>query len=108
MINIFKSIIFGAFIGFCATMLHNIYNPYGFLASLLLTFLSIKAVGQTFFYVRYQLFAAISWLIVVIKAGSPGIGDELLIYGNTYGNLFLVGGFIALILGLVMKKSNFR
>ncbi len=106
--KILQSIIFGAFIGFCATMLHNIYNPYGFLASLLLTFLSIKAVGQTFFYVRYQLFAAISWLAVVVRAGSLGAGNELLIYGNTYGNLFLIGGFIVLILGLVLKKTNFR
>jgi cytochrome c-type biogenesis protein len=106
--KILQSIIFGAFIGFCATMLHNIYNPYGFLASLLLTFLSIKAVGQTFFYVRYQLFAAISWLAVVVRAGSLGAGNELLIYGNTYGNLFLIGGFIVLILGLILKKSNFR
>ena len=64
--KIFQSIIFGAFIGFCATMLHNIYNPYGFIASLLLTYLSIKAIGQTYFYARYQLFAAISWLAVVI------------------------------------------
>ena len=106
--KILQSIIFGAFSGFCATMLHNIYNPYGFLASLLLTFLSIKAVGQTFFYVRYQLFAAISWLAVVVRAGSLGAGNELLIYGNTYGNLFLIGGFIVLILGLILKKSNFR
>ena len=106
--KIFQSIIFGAFIGFCATMLHNIYNPYGFIASLLLTYLSIKAIGQTFFYTRYQLFAAISWLLVVVKAGSLGAGNEILIYGNTYGNLFLVGGFIVLILGLITKKSNFR
>jgi uncharacterized membrane protein YeaQ/YmgE (transglycosylase-associated protein family) len=106
--KIFQSIIFGAFIGFCATMLHNIYNPYGFIASLLLTYLSIKAIGQTFFYTRYQLFAAISWLLVVVKEGSPGAGNEILIYGNTYGNLFLVGGFIVLILGLITKKSNFR
>ena len=106
--KIFQSIIFGAFIGFCATMLHNIYNPYGFIASLLLTYLSIKAIGQTFFYTRYQFFAAISWLLVVVKAGSPGAGNEILIYGNTYGNLFLVGGFIILILGLITKKSNFR
>ena len=106
--KILQSTFFGAFIGFCATMLHNIYNPYGFLASLLLTFLSIKAVGQTFFYVRYQLFAAISWLAVVVRAGSLGAGNELLIYGNTYGNLFLIGGFIVLILGLILKKSNFR
>jgi len=47
-------------------------------------------------------------LVVVVKAGTPGTGDELLIYGNTYGNLFLIGGFFALLLGLLVKKSNFH
>jgi hypothetical protein len=45
---------------------------------------------------------------VVVKAGTPGAGDELLIYGNTYGNLFLLGGLLALLLGLLAKKSNSR
>jgi uncharacterized membrane protein YeaQ/YmgE (transglycosylase-associated protein family) len=103
-----KSIIFGAFIGFCATMLHNLYSPYGFTASLLLTFLGIRVIGQTLFKISYQLIAALAWLLVVLKAGTPGTGDELLIYGNTYGNLFLIGGLIALFLGLFVKKSNFR
>jgi uncharacterized membrane protein YeaQ/YmgE (transglycosylase-associated protein family) len=103
-----KSIIFGAFIGFCATMLHNLYSPYGFIASLLLTFLGIRVIGQTLFKISYQLTAALAWLLVVLKAGTPGTGDELLIYGNTYGNLFLIGGLIALFLGLFVKKSNFR
>jgi uncharacterized membrane protein len=40
-----------------------------------------------------------------MKAGTLGVGDELLIYGNTYGNLFLVGGFIALLLALILGKS---
>jgi len=44
----------------------------------------------------------------VVKAGTPGAGDELLIYGNTYGNLFLIGGLVALLLGLLAKKSNSR
>ena len=103
-----KSIIFGAFIGFCATMLHNLYSPYGFIASLLLTFLGIRVIGQTLFKISYQLIAALAWLVVVVKAGTPGTGDELLIYGNTYGNLFLLGGLVALLLGLIVKKSNFR
>jgi uncharacterized membrane protein YeaQ/YmgE (transglycosylase-associated protein family) len=103
-----KSIIFGAFIGFCATMLHNLYSPYGFIASLFLTFLGIRVIGQTLFKISYQLIAALAWLLVVLKAGTPGTGDELLIYGNTYGNLFLIGGLIALFLGLFVKKSNFR
>jgi uncharacterized membrane protein YeaQ/YmgE (transglycosylase-associated protein family) len=106
--KILKSILFGALIGFCATMLHNLYSPYGFIASLILTFLGIRVIGQTLFKVSYQLIAALAWLVVVVKAGTPGTGDELLIYGNTYGNLFLIGGLFALLIGLLVKKSNFR
>ena len=106
--NTIKSIIFGALIGFCATMLHNLYTPYGFIASLILTFLGIRVIGQTLFKVSYQIITALAWLVVVVKAGTPGTGDELLIYGNTYGNLFLIGGLIELLLGLFVKKSNFR
>ena len=106
--NTIKSIIFGALIGFCATMLHNLYTPYGFIASLILTFLGIRVIGQTLFKVSYQIITALAWLVVVVKAGTPGTGDELLIYGNTYGNLFFICGLIALLLGLFVKKSNFR
>jgi uncharacterized membrane protein YeaQ/YmgE (transglycosylase-associated protein family) len=106
--KILKSILFGALIGFCATMLHNLYSPYGFIASLILTFLGIRVIGQTLFKVSYQLIAALAWLVVAVKAGTPGTGDELLIYGNTYGNLFLIGGLFALLIGLLVKKSNFR
>jgi hypothetical protein len=65
-------------------------------------------IGQILFKISYQLIAALAWLVVVVKAGTPGAGDELLIYGNTYGNLFLLGGLFALLLGLLVKKSNFR
>ena len=106
--NVIKSIAFGVLIGFSATMLHNIYSPYGYVASLILTFLGIKVIGQTLFKLGYQLIAALAWLVVVVKAGTPGAGDELLIYGNTYGNLFLTGGLVALLLGLIVKKSNIR
>ena len=106
--NVIKSIAFGALIGFSATMLHNLYPPYGYVASLILTFLGIRVIGQTLSKISYQLIAALAWLVVVVKAGTPGAGDELLIYGNTYGNLFLIGGLVALLLGLLAKKSNSR
>jgi len=75
---------------------------------LVLSFFGIRVIGQTLLKIRYQLIAALAWLAVVVKAGTPGTGDELLIYGNTYGNLFLTGGLVALLLGLIVKKSNFR
>jgi len=62
--NVIKSIAFGVLIGFSATMLHNIYSPYGYVASLILTFLGIKVIGQTLFKLGYQLIAALAWLVV--------------------------------------------
>ena len=104
--NFLKSLFFGALIGFCGVLLYNFTTPFGYVASLLLTFLGIKVVGQRFFYLRYQIYAAAAWLAVVIRAGTPGNGDEILIYGNTYGNLFLLGGFIAIVTALITRRSK--
>ena len=104
--NFLKALFFGALIGFCGVLLHNFTPPFGFLTSLILTFLGMKVVGQKFFYLRYQIYAAASWLAVVIRAGTPGNGDEILVYGNTYGNLFLLGGFIAIVIALITTRSK--
>ena len=104
--KIIKSVLFGALIAFSATLLHNYLPPFGFVASLLLTYLGIRVVGQNLYYLRYQVLAGATWLAVVIRAGTPGDGDELLIYGNTYGNLFLLGGFIAIVTALITTRSK--
>jgi hypothetical protein len=41
-----------------------------------------------------------------VRAGTPGNGDEILVYGNTYGNLFLLGGFISIVLALFTARSK--
>ena len=104
--NFLKSVFFGSLIGFCGVLLHNFTPPFGYITSLILTFLGIKVVGQKFFYLRYQIYAAATWLAVVIRAGTPGNGDEILVYGNTYGNLFLLGGFIAIVIALITTRSK--
>ena len=104
--NFLKSVFFGSPIGFCSVLLHNFAPPFGFFSSLILTFLGIKVVGLKFFYLRYQIYAAATWLAVVIRAGTPGNGDEILVYGNTYGNLFLLGGFIAIVIALITTRSK--
>ena len=104
--NFLKSLFFGSLIGFCGVLLHNFTPPFGYITSLILTFLGIKVVGQRFFYLRYQIYAAAAWLAVVIRAGTPGNGDEILVYGNTYGNLFLLGVFIAIITALITTRSK--
>jgi hypothetical protein len=104
--NFLKALFFGSLIGFCGVLLHNFLPPFGFLTSLILTFLGIKVVGQRFFYLRYQIYSAAAWLAVVVRAGTPGNGKEILVYGNTYGNLFLLGGFIAIVTALITTRSK--
>ena len=104
--KVIRSLLLGTIIGFCAIMLHNIYPPFGFIGSIVLTFMGMNIASKTFFYLRYQVLASAAWLAVVLYAGNPGSGDELLIYGNTYGNIFLIVGFITLIISLVRPRRS--
>lgn len=102
--KVIRSIILGTLIGFCAIMLHNIYSPFGFIGSILLTFIGMNIVSKTLFYLRYQVLASASWLAIVLFAGNPGSGNEVLVYGNTYGNIFLITGFITLVISLLRPR----
>ena len=106
--NLLKSTIFGALVGFSSVLLHNFASPFGLIASFILTYLGIRIIKDKFFYMRYQILASAAWLGVVIAAGTPGVGDEILIIGNTNGNLFLVGGFLSIIFALVKSRSRYR
>jgi hypothetical protein len=103
--SIFKSVGLGLIVGFSSVLLHNHNLPFGLIAALLLTFVGIRSIGQLYFFRRYQVFFSLSWLLVVIRAGSPGFADEILVYGNTPGNIFLLGGLVVLLLGLIAPKS---
>jgi hypothetical protein len=107
-VNLIQSAFFGALLGFCGTMLHNFSQPIGFIISLILTYLGFKVVGQKFIYLRYQVIAAASWLALVIRANTPWSGDEILITGNTLGNLFLLGGFTTIIISMFKSRSRFN
>ena len=105
--NLIQSAFFGALLGFCGTMLHNFSQPIGLILSLILTYIGFKVVGQKFIYLRYQVIAAASWLALVIRASTPWSGDEILITGNTFGNLFLLGGFTTIIISMSKSSSKF-
>ena len=100
------SLIFGAFVGFTAVILHNAWQPLGLILVLLVTYLGIKLLGIKYYFRRFKILAAAAWLFVVLKAGNPGIGDELLIYGNTYGNIFFLLGFTAAVIAVMRPKST--
>jgi uncharacterized membrane protein YeaQ/YmgE (transglycosylase-associated protein family) len=106
--KLIQTAFFGALIGFCGTMLHNFNQPIGLILSLILTYVGFKAVGQKFIYLRYQVIAAASWLALIIRAGTQWSGDEILITGNTFGNLFLLGGFITIVISMFKSRSKFN
>ena len=104
--KVIRSLLLGTLIGFCAIMLHNIYPPFGLIGAILLTFIGMNFFSRTFFYLRYQVIASAAWVAVVLFAGNPGSGEEVLIYGNTYGNIFLIAGFITLVISLVTPRRS--
>ena len=104
--KVIRSLSLGTIIAFCAIMLHNVYPPFGFIGSIVLTFMGMNIASKTFFYLRYQVLASAAWLAVVLFAGNPGSGNEVLVYGNTYGNIFLIVGFITLIISLVRPRRS--
>jgi uncharacterized membrane protein YeaQ/YmgE (transglycosylase-associated protein family) len=103
-----KSVFLGLLVGFSATLLHNIFPPFGLIGAIILTYLGVKVSEQIFIFKRYQIYTSLAWLLVVVRAGSIGFADELLIYGNTSGNVFMIGGFLALLFGFFSKTSFTR
>ena len=103
-----KSVFLGLLVGFSATLLHNIFPPFGLIGAIILTYLGVKVSEQIFIFKRYQIYTSLAWLLVVVRAGSIGFADELLIHGNTTGNVFMVGGFLALLFGFFSKTSFTR
>jgi uncharacterized membrane protein YeaQ/YmgE (transglycosylase-associated protein family) len=103
LLNAIGALFFGAVIGFIGTILHNSYEPFGILLALLTTAVGISFTGQLFGAQKYKLIATIGWIAVVLRAGTYGASDEILIVSNLYGNIFLLGGLLIAFIAVVRK-----
>lgn len=103
MLNAIGALFFGAVIGFIGIILHNSYEPFGILLALLTTAVGIIFTGQLFGAQKYKLIATIGWIAVVLRAGTYGASDEILIVSNLYGNIFLLGGLLIAFIAVVRK-----
>jgi hypothetical protein len=99
-----KAILQGVLIAVAGVLLHNSWKPIGLISSFILTYLGFQIARSSNFARRYQVIAFITWNLVVIRAGTIGQGEELLIYSNNYGNLFLIGGFLIALFSIVKKN----
>jgi len=98
------ALFFGAAIGFIGVVLHNAFEPIGILLALLTTAIGINFAGQLFGSQKYKLITAIAWLAVVLRAGTYGASDEILIISNLYGNIFLLGGLLVAFIAVIKKR----
>jgi len=89
------SLLFGALVAISATLIHQTLPPLGVAIGVIATYLGIWYMGRRYGKRRYKLYALIAWLIVISKAGSFGVGNELLIQGDNPGSALLMIGFLA-------------
>lgn len=88
------SLFFGAVIALSATLIHQTLPPLGVIIGIFATYIGIWFVGRRFGKRRYKFFALVAWLIVIARAGSFGVGNELLIQGDNQGSALLMIGFL--------------
>jgi hypothetical protein len=97
------SLALGALTAIGATLIHPSLPPLGIFLAIISTYVLIWWIGRHFGKRRYRIYALIAWIIVIMRAGSFGVGQELLIQGDTSGSLLLTIGFVAGLLAIFRK-----
>ena len=98
----FYSIMIGAGLGAGSVFLHASLVPFGLVFVLLATALGIWFIGRAWGGKTLRIIAAMAWVIVVLRAGFPGINDEYLISGNSVGISLMNLGFLALVIAILL------
>jgi hypothetical protein len=97
------SLLFGAFIAIAATLIHPSIPPFGVVIAIISTFTAIWWIGRRYGRKRFKFLALVAWLLVIIRAGTFGAGQELLIQGDNAGSALLFIGFLAGLLAALKK-----
>lgn len=92
--KILFSFLFGAVVATAATLIHQTLPPVGVILGIAATYLGIWYAGRRYGQRRYKFFALMGWVMVIARAGSFGIGNELLIQGDNQGSALLMIGFL--------------
>ncbi len=97
------SLLFGAAVAVSSTLIHQTLPPLGVSVGIIATYLGIWYIGRRYGTRRYKFYALIAWLIVIGKAGSFGVGQELLIQGDNPGSALLMIGFITCVVAVLRR-----
>lgn len=103
MISLFLSGLSGGASAVIAILLHQTLPPYGVIAGLILTYLTLWWCGRNFGARKYKFAAAIGWFIVMSRAATFGTGQELLVQGDSVGSSILLLGMLTLFIGVARR-----
>lgn len=90
------SAVLGLLTGIAAVLLHVFYPPFGLVIALLGSAATIWSIGRHFGSRTYKLIASITWGLILWRASSFGVGNELLVQGNSEGSALVFLGLVAL------------
>jgi hypothetical protein len=91
------ALFYGAATGVVAVLIHQTLPPFGVIAALAFTYSAIWWVGRHFGSRISKVIAAVGWIAVLLRAGTFGVGRELLVQGDGVGStLLLIGTLVAL------------
>jgi hypothetical protein len=90
------SIFIGACLGIGSIFLHLVLPPFGFIFAIISSMVGIWAIGRTWGKRYLKVIAGCAWVIIVIRGGTPGLSNEILIQGDALGSALINIGFIAI------------
>lgn len=97
------SLLFGVAIAVASTLIHQTFPPVGAVIGIFATYIGIWFLGRRYGKRRYKFFGLLGWFFIISKAGSFGVGRELLIQGDNQGSALLTIGFLVGIVALVQR-----
>lgn len=95
------SILIGGATAAAAILLHLQYPPLGLAIAAAGTYFTFRELVHHFYGKRYGFYAACGWIAITWRAAVPGNGNELLVVGNLWGEVLVLGGS-AYVIGLAI------
>ena len=92
----------GIFTAIAAVLLHVFNPPVGLILALVGSAATIWAIGRQFGARKYKLVASLAWGLILWRASTFGVGNELLVQGNAQGSALVFVGLISLFIVTAM------
>jgi len=92
----------GSFLGIGSIFLHLVLPPFGFIFAIISSVVGIWAIGRTWGKRYLKVIAGCAWVIIVMRGGTPGLSNEILIQGDALGSALINIGFIAIFVAVAI------